>query len=199
MMKIIWFFLIVLFGLGCKMSTKRGKVNRDIISATVYQDTNKPLSVNDSQRISNETIIHIQKIPQTISGVTRHELVSFAKTLIGVRYKYASTDPTIGFDCSGFITYVFNHFKIEVPRSSVDFTYVGKEISLKNAIEGDLILFTGTDDSIRIVGHMGIITENTDTLKFIHSTSGRANGVTNSEFSDHYKRRFVKIVSIFPD
>ena len=199
MMKIIWFFLIILFGLGCKMSTKRGKVNRDIISATVYQDTNKPLSVNDSQRISNETIIQIQKIPQTILGVTRHDLVSFAETLIGVPYKYASIEPTIGFDCSGFITYVFNHFNIKVPRSSVDFTYVGKEISLKNAMEGDLILFTGTVDPIRIVGHMGIVTENNKTLKFIHSTSGRANGVTNSEFSDHYKRRFVKVVRIFPD
>ena len=198
-MKIIWGFFIVLFGVGCKMSTKKGKVDRNIHVPAAYSDTNKPFFANDSQRISNETKIQIQKIPQTILGVTRHDLVSFAETIIGVPYKYASIEPTIGFDCSGFITYVFNHFNIKVPRSSVDFTYVGKEISLKNAMEGDLILFTGTVDSIRIVGHMGIVTENNKTLKFIHSTSGRANGVTNSEFSDHYKRRFVKVVRIFPD
>jgi cell wall-associated NlpC family hydrolase len=46
------------------------------------------------------------------------ELVTFARTLTGTPYKYGSTDPAQGFDCSGFVTYVFNHFGIVVPRSS---------------------------------------------------------------------------------
>src|SRR5690606_11001830 len=88
------------------------------------------------------------------TGNTRpQELISFAKTLIDVPYKYASIDPSIGFDCSGFITYIFNHFDIGVPRSSVGFTNMGRTIDLQNAKPGDLILFTGTDSSIRIVGH----------------------------------------------
>jgi len=134
-----------------------------------------------------------------MSGVTSHELVEFARTLMGVPYKYASTDPSQGFDCSGFITYVFNHFNIQVPRSSVDFTNVGKEVDVRTAREGDLILFTGTVDSIRVVGHMGIITENVDTLRFIHSTSGRAYGVTVSVLGDYYKRRFVKVIRVLSD
>ena len=44
------------------------------------------------------------------------EILAFAKNLIGIPYLYASTDPAKGFDCSGFITYVFNHFNIAVPR-----------------------------------------------------------------------------------
>ena len=86
---------------------------------------------------------------------------------------------------------------LNVPRSSVDFTNVGKEISKASAKEGDLILFTGTIDSIRTVGHMGIVTENVDTLKFIHSTSGRANSVTISSLTAHYQRRFVKVIRVF--
>lgn len=128
------------------------------------------------------------------------EVLSFAKKLIGIPYLYASTDPVKGFDCSGFITYVFNHFNIAVPRSSVDFTNVGKEVNYKNAMPGDLILFTGTDSTIRIVGHMGIV-ESVDngTLKFIHSTSGKAKGVVITEFGNYYKSRFVKTIRIFPD
>jgi len=130
-------------------------------------------------------------------NVHPNDLVNFAETLIGIPYRYGSTDPKIGFDCSGFITHVFNHFKISVPRSSIDFTNVGKEIPSALAKRGDIILFTGTDSTERFVGHMGIVVSNTDTLKFIHSTSGKAYGVTISPLSDYYKGRFVKTLRVF--
>lgn len=125
-------------------------------------------------------------------------IVSFAESLTGTPYLYGSTDPQKGFDCSGFITYVFNHFQIAVPRSSIDFTNVGKEISVEEAKRGDIILFTGTDSTERFVGHMGIITSNVNKeLQFIHSTSGKAYGVTVTPFNQYYKGRFVKVVRIF--
>lgn len=126
-------------------------------------------------------------------------IVNFAKTLIGVPYRYGSTDPTQGFDCSGFITFVFNHFGISVPRSSIDFTDVGTEVNVSNAAPGDLILFTGTDSTERFVGHMGIITENTDSVRFIHSTSGKKYGVTITTLNPYYKKRFVKVTRVFTD
>lgn len=127
-------------------------------------------------------------------------VVDFAKTLIGTPYKYASTDPKVGFDCSGFITYVFAHFNIIVPRSSIDFTNVGKEISSDNAKPGDLILFTGTDSTEKFVGHMGLIVSNQNQqLEFIHSTSGKKYGVTITPFNDYYRSRYVKTIRIFPE
>ena len=131
-------------------------------------------------------------------STTPEELLVYAKTLIGIPYKYASTDPAVGFDCSGFITYVFNHFNIVVPRSSIDFTNVEREISLADAKPGDIVLFTGTDSTTRQVGHMGIITSNENgEWCFIHSTSGKANGVTISALSKYYFFRFVKVIRIF--
>jgi len=127
------------------------------------------------------------------------EVVAFAETLMGTPYQYASTNPEVGFDCSGFITYVFNHFGIQVPRSSVDFTNVGQSISTSNAKPGDLILFTGTDSTEKTVGHMGIVVFNkNDTLQFIHSSSGKANGVTITPLNDYYKGRYVKTIRVFP-
>lgn len=123
--------------------------------------------------------------------------VEFAKKFVGVPYVYGSVNPAVGFDCSGFINHVARHFDLKVPRSSVDFTNFGITVDLPNAKAGDLVLFTGTDASRRIVGHMGIVTENNNgDLQFIHSTSGKAKGVTISEMSDHYKERFVKVVRI---
>lgn len=126
-----------------------------------------------------------------------NDLVSFAETLIGIPYRYGSTDPKVGFDCSGFITYVFNHFGIKVPRSSIDFTNVGKTIPLTEAKRGDIILFTGTDSSEHFVGHMGIITGNTDSVRFIHATSGKKYSVTVTPLNKYYMGRFVKTIRMF--
>ena len=125
------------------------------------------------------------------------ELIAYAQQWMDVKYKYASSNPTEGFDCSGFISFVFNHFGIAVPRSSVGFTNKGYAVEEAQARPGDLILFTGTDSTIRIVGHMGIIVSNTDSLRFIHSSSGRADGVTITALNNYYRGRFVSVRRIF--
>ena len=141
---------------------------------------------SDTARINTKSIM-----PQ--------DLVAFAETQMGVRYRYGSINPKVGFDCSGFITYVFNHFGIKVPRSSVDFTHVGKAVPVSEAKKGDLILFTGTNPKIRVVGHMGIVhSVEGNEISFIHSSSGKANGVTISPLQGYYETRFVSIRRIFP-
>ena len=154
-------------------------------------------AANDTPALVNISLADTATATIDPKHVTRDELVAFAETLKGVPYHEAGTNPATGFDCSGFITYVFNHFGITVPRSSVDFTNVGKEIPVQAARKGDLILFTGTDSTIRIVGHMGIVTENTDSLRFIHSTSGRQYSVTVTALNEYYKGRFVKVIDIW--
>ena len=131
-------------------------------------------------------------------NTTPDELLAYANTLIGTPYKYGSTDPNVGFDCSGFITHVFNRFKIGVPRSSIDFTNVEREIPLQQAKPGDLILFTGTDSTLREVGHMGIIVSNENNQNsFIHSTSGKQHSVTITPLNQYYMGRFLKVIRIF--
>ena len=156
---------------------------------------NKLLSAVISQK-QNSTALPYKDSIDT-KNTHPENLIEFAKTLIGVPYKYGSTNKNEGFDCSGFITYVFNHFDIAVPRSSVDFTYVSNEVKLSNSKPGDLILFTGTDSTKRIVGHMGIITQTVDSVKFIHSTSGKAYAVTETPLNKYYQGRFMKIIRIF--
>lgn len=159
----------------------------------------------DSVKTSSGTLDTIEKKPLPLpngaintKGVQPRDVVNYAKTLIGIPYLYGSTDPAKGFDCSGFITHVFNRFGIAVPRSSIDFTNVGKEVSAAQAKEGDLILFTGTDSTERFVGHMGIVVENKDSLRFIHSTSGKQHGVTITPLNSYYQGRYVKTIRLFP-
>src|SRR6218665_1104398 len=161
------------------------------------------LLIDSSQNITDsaaQKIIATATAGDTIhtKDVKPHQLVAFAKTLLGTPYKYASANPAEGFDCSGFITYVFNHFGISVPRSSVDFTNTPVAIPEAMAKPGDLILFTGTDSSVRVVGHMGIvISNNNEGIHFIHASSGKANAVTISPLEGYYRGRFVKLIRVF--
>ncbi|WP_276363967.1 C40 family peptidase [Daejeonella sp. H1SJ63] len=125
------------------------------------------------------------------------ELTDFAETLKGISYRFGAADPKHGFDCSGFINYVYKQFDITVPRASREFTNFAKEIKLSEAKRGDLILFTGTDSTKRVVGHMGIITSNNgQSHEFIHSTSGKAYGVTITPLNRYYQGRFVKVIRV---
>lgn len=126
-----------------------------------------------------------------------NRLIEFAKTMIGVPYRYASSNPSIGFDCSGFVSYVFHNFGFNVPRSSTEFNLTGIPIKLENAKVGDVLIFTGTNPRRRVVGHVGIIASITgDTIQFIHSTSGKEHGVTITTLNAYYRSRLMRAVSI---
>jgi len=145
--------------------------------------------VNDSPLVDSVPVV------QPKDSILPIKMVAFAKTLIGTRYVFGCTAPSTGFDCSGFITYIFNHFNITVPRSSVDFTNAGITIPLVKARPGDLVLFTGTNSRIRVVGHIGMIVSNdTSGISFIHASSGRENAVIVTVLNERYMERFVKVV-----
>ena len=167
----------------------------EIVTDSNVQELQAPDSIIIEKDSSAALLVFSDSIDT--KNVKPFELIAFAKQWMDVKYKYASTDPAEGFDCSGFISFVFNHFNIAVPRSSVEFTNKGYAVKEAQAKPGDLILFTGTDSTIRIVGHMGIIVSNTDSLRFIHSSSGRANGVTITALNNYYRGRFVSVRRIF--
>lgn len=138
----------------------------------------------------------LSSVPKTASS-TVSQLLDFAKTMIGVPYRYATSNPDKGFDCSGFVNYVFSNFGFKVPRSSPEFASAGVPVKLTDAKVGDVLIFTGTNPRVRKIGHVGIIYSIVDgEIKFIHATSGKAHGVTVTEFNDYYKSRFMKAVSI---
>jgi cell wall-associated NlpC family hydrolase len=167
-----------------------------LASCSTSRKTSSNNTVANNNSTSVKTSAARKKTFTQPLNIDREEFVGFAKTLIGTRYRYGSAVPSNGLDCSGFIYYVFGHFNIKAPRSSVDFTNEGETIDAKDALPGDIILFTGSDNSSGIVGHMGIVTENNSVLKFIHSASGKSVGVIINSLSGYYKIHFVKVIRI---
>lgn len=140
----------------------------------------------------------LAEAPVPAANITqRAAIVTFAKELLGTPYVYAGSTPDSGFDCSGFVNYVFKNFNVEVPRSSKLFANIGTPVKPEDIKAGDILVFYGYRDS-ESVGHVGIVTEaNGMQSKFIHSSSGKEMSVMISELgSDMYTRRFYKAVNV---
>ncbi|MFA6276077.1 MAG: C40 family peptidase [Pedobacter sp.] len=137
------------------------------------------------------------KIPDAAANQAT-QIMDFAKSLLGVRYKYASSSPERGFDCSGFVSYVFKNFGFTGARSSRDFAKQGKQVALNEAKVGDVLVFTGTNAKLRTPGHVGIIysIDEDGKIKFIHASSGKAHGVTVTDLEGYYKTRLLKAVTV---
>ncbi len=148
-------------------------------------------------RITRAHRVKIAKTTFVTDSISPDSLIQFAETLIGIHYRSASSDPSRGFDCSGFVSYVFKNFNLSVPRSSREFISVGEKIDYADAKPGDIIIFTSPKKHCHRIGHVGIVLSNIgNVFKFIHSTSGKEHGVTITSMDDTYKHRFVQVIRV---
>ncbi len=82
-------------------------------------------------------------------GAKRLKVVRYAKRFLGVRYRYGGSSPRTGFDCSGFVAYVYRHFGIALPHYSVAQFQAGRRVPRGRLRPGDLVFFHG-------LGHVGL-------------------------------------------
>ena len=124
-------------------------------------------------------------------------IVAFGLAQQGTPYVWAGTSPLTGFDCSGFIMYTFAHFGVAVPHSTSLLIDVGRPVARAEAQPGDIVVFTGTDQTSTTPGHAGIVISKRGELplRFVHASSSRREPfvkVSQVEDSD-YERRFMQV------
>lgn len=82
----------------------------------------------------------------------RGDIVDYALGFLGYDYVYGGSTPA-GFDCSGFMQYIFNNFGISISRGATSQSYNGYSVSPENIAPGDMIFFSEYyDDEVTHVG-----------------------------------------------
>lgn len=130
-------------------------------------------------QLQEDTTINEYKLP----GLS-DSLLDRGKTLLGTPYRYGGSSRKSGFDCSGFVSYVYKEeLGIELPRNTQGLLKMDAPVVARADLEpGDLILFN--DRGRGRVSHVGIYMGDD---QFIHSSSSRrGGGVRVDKLSSRY-------------
>jgi len=118
------------------------------------------------------------RLPRTTAGASAARVLATGDRNRGVRYVYGGAKPSVGFDCSGFVQYVFARHGISLPRTSRQQASAGQPLprALTALRPGDLMLFSSKG---RGVDHVAIYVGDN---RMIHSSAG-AGGVVYDDLS----------------
>jgi len=105
-------------------------------------------------------------------------IVATALSLTGVAYRYGGDSPEEGFDCSGFVRYVYARHGIVLPRDTASMAASLPQVPLAVRLPGDLLFFHTTAGR-----HVGIYMGQD---KFVHAPSVRTGAVRVSDLRAGY-------------
>jgi len=122
---------------------------------------------------------------------TIDNVISVGKTFLGIPYHWGGTNER-GFDCSGFIKYIFSWFDLNLPRTSREISKFGTNVNRDELQKGDLVFFTGRNMYRGIIGHIGIIVEvSNETVKMMHSSSSKGVHIEDLNKSEYFNKRYI--------
>ena len=168
---------------------KNIRENGSTYSKWDYSNTSTVSNNDSSDNITvNENTNTEPAVDVKVTESKDNDIVAYAKQFLGVPYRWGGSSPSVGFDCSGFTMYVFNHFGIKLPhRADLQFKY-GSKVNKNQLKPGDLVFFykSGTN----YISHCGIYIGNN---QFIHAVSSRYDGyeVKISSLTGYYSREYA--------
>ena len=147
----------------------RPTISTSSTSSQTAKPTNSPIWDNISSVPYGRTFLDKKEVSS---------IISTAKNYMGVPYVFGGASPEEGFDCSGFLEYVFARNGIEIPRTADEQYKLGKLVRQSQLVAGDLVFFTTYEPG---ASHCGIYLGND---KFIHASSSR--GIRVDDLNDSY-------------
>ena len=126
--------------------------------------------------------------PLLVQPAAQPGAVTYALSLQGVPYRYGKESPEEGFDCSGFVRYVYKKQGVNLPRTVKDMARTLSPVAINDVHSGDLVFFNTNGQSF---SHVGIYVNNDN---FIHAPSQQTGHVLVSSLKNNYwQKRFIGV------
>lgn len=169
---------------------KSAKPRAQVVSLTVHASNPPPQSNSrpsksppNSNRTANDSLSGRGE-SQTGAlgqGVFGTHVVDYARKFVGTPYEWGGVSPS-GFDCSGFVLYVFAHFGVHLGRTSYQQFEAGESVHRADLLPGDLVFF---DTDGPGASHVGIYTGGGD---FVSAAGSEVQilSINSGYWADHY-------------
>jgi peptidoglycan DL-endopeptidase CwlO len=108
-------------------------------------------------------------------------VAQLSKRYLGVRYRWGGSSPSSGFDCSGFVMYLYRKVGVSLPHNAAMQYRYGRAVSRRNLRAGDLVFFNS-------LGHVGVYLRGG---RFIHASSSGGGVKISSLRGTWYGARWV--------
>ncbi|HHB94734.1 MAG TPA: NlpC/P60 family protein [Campylobacterales bacterium] len=142
---------------------------------------------NDSIKKQKKLLAQLKKV-NSKGRYNKNRIIKNAKHYLGGKYVWGGTQPK-GFDCSGYVKYLYAQQGVQLPRTAYAQSKVGLDVTKKELKKGDLLFFL-TDKKRHIpITHVGMYIGND---KFIHAASSKKGIIISSLSKSKYNRYFVK-------
>ena len=135
--------------------------------------------------------------PQYTAKKSLDELIAYSNTFLGMAYLWGGTTPekldaagkhlSGGFDCSGFIQYIYKNMDVILPRTTSDQIDQGISVKIEDLQKGDILLFRTSSEFPFEVSHVGMYIGD---KKFIHSSKPK-DFVKISELTSYYLDKLI--------
>ena len=139
----------------------------------------------DESDLPADNITNIDPPTSTKWQIKVQEVLMNALSLTGIRYTYGGSTPSTGFDCSGFVRYVFSQAaNLALPPTARAIAQIGKTVKKDDLQPGDLVFFNTLQKAF---SHVGIYMGNN---KFIHAPRTGAAVRVESMKDGYWANRF---------
>ncbi|WP_397451864.1 C40 family peptidase [Pseudomonas sp. NA-150] len=180
---------------GCAAQMPASQQQQQVQNAITAQSVRSAQLANGTDSVADEELITEKELaefadskPYQMPGLA-DSILERGMALIGTRYRAGGTSEA-GFDCSGFIGYLFREEAgMTLPRSTRQMINVKAPLVARNNLKPGDLLFFSTKGRGR-VSHAGIYLGDD---QFIHSSSTRSGGVRIDSLDDSYwKKTFIE-------
>ena len=126
-------------------------------------------------------------VTRSLGSEPGKEIATYALTFVGSPYSWGGNSPATGFDCSGFVQYIFSQYGYTTSRIANDVLADGKHVDPADLQPGDVLCFYSGNG---YVGHVGIYVGDET---FVHAANSVSGVVTTSLSTGYYATRGYEI------